>query len=1359
MKQLSREERMSLPELQHLQAPHKNPPSRFNFILLCGACAVLYVLTLRSSFSFLIEPDGIAAVWPASGLALGLLLLDRRRAWKLTLPAIFVLVFLTNALAGFRLLASLGYAIANSAETGLLAWLLFQRLPDRPNLERLRDVLRFFGISLLSVALTSLAGAVVLALSSGAPFWSSWLAWWAADSLGVVIFTPVLLAFAAYPDIRLPGFNAGLLLGIVLLLVTGLIFLSPRWMIMFSFLRSYVLFPFLILAVLRFDQRLVTCLLALVGSISLFGTIHGLGQFADPILDNSERIISVQVFLVTLSFTTLVLNALLAERRRADERYKAQFKNLPQPSFTWQRRADDFVLIDYNDAAQGFTHGRVTTMTGLTARQLYPERPEVLEDLGECFRTHASVRRNPRWNLISTGELRYLNISYEYVAPDMVVGHFEDVTERRQAESALVASETNLRALINAATEAIFMIERDGTILAINETAATRLGSTVAEMLGRCSYDYIPPETQAVRQPYIEQAFATGQPLSFEDIRGERVVYSRLYPVLDEQGQVTRLAIFSTDITEQKNADQALQASEMRYRDLFERASLAIFQVTLVGRPLSVNQEFLRMFGYSSWEDFNAYIKNSNDLFADPARREEVLRLRRENPDLKRFENVYRRKDGSTFTGQLSVQIITNPAGQPQYLEGFIENISERKQFENALRANEALYHAMFETTSAIKLLIDPASGVIVRANQPAAVFSGYPLERLEGMNINQLNTLPDEQIKIEMHSALEERRNYFNFRHRLATGEVRDVEVYSGPLEMDGRQLLHSIIHDVTYSKQADRIGRVRTRLLEYSQNHTLAELLTATLDETEGLTGSRIGFYHFMEADQTTLALQNWSTRTVREYCTAEGAGAHYPVGQAGIWADAARQRVPVVHNDYAGLPAEQRRGLPAGHAALVRELIVPVLRGGQVVCILGVGNKETDYTQEDVQVVAQMADHAWDIAERKRSQEALARSEALLNDTQAIARVGGWEYDIATRQVTWTEEVYEIYGLNHHADPSNIPADMASYAPEDRPLIEQAFQRAIANGQPYDLELRLNNALGQKLWVRTNAKAVYREGGPVRLTGMIMDITERKQAELALRAARDELEQRVLERTSDLQTANSALEKAVRARDEFLAAMSHELRTPLAGVLGLAQVLQLQTYGPLNDKQTYALQNIETSGQRLLELINDILDFSLAQSGALTLNMSTCSLDEICKNAIQAASQDSDRKHQISSFKSSPPSIQLRADAKQLARILRHLLGNASKFTPAGGSFGIELEGRRGEVDLTVWDTGIGIQDVDLERIFRPFIQVDARLERQYNGAGLGLALVRKLTELHGGRVSVESTPGKGSRFTVTLPWDVE
>ena len=205
-----------------------------------------------------------------------------------------------------------------------------------------------------------------------------------------------------------------------------------------------------------------------------------------------------------------------------------------------------------------------------------------------------------------------------------------------------------------------------------------------------------------------------------------------------------------------------------------------------------------------------------------------------------------------------------------------------------------------------------------------------------------------------------------------------------------DGKSC-RTLIVDLTERKRTEAVLESRMRLSEYAMGCSLDELLTRTLDEAELLTGSTIGFFHFVEADQKTLSLQSWSTNTLRNMCSAEGKGRHYEADQAGVWADALRERRPMIHNDYANLA--HRKGLPPGHAPVLRELVVPLLRNEQVVALLGVGNKPGDYGPEDIESVFQLAKLAWDIVLAKRAEEALNKSQRLLAETEKVGKVGGW------------------------------------------------------------------------------------------------------------------------------------------------------------------------------------------------------------------------------------------------------------------------------------------------------------------------------------------------------------------------------
>jgi PAS domain S-box-containing protein len=263
---------------------------------------------------------------------------------------------------------------------------------------------------------------------------------------------------------------------------------------------------------------------------------------------------------------------------------------------------------------------------------------------------------------------------------------------------------------------------------------------------------------------------------------------------------------------------------------------------------------------------------------------------------------------------------------------------------------------------------------------------------------------------------------------------------------------------------------------------------------------------------------------------------------------------------------------------------------------------------------------------------------------------------------------------------------------------------------------------------------------------LARQIGQFIERLNAETALRL-----------RSEELLRANAELERALRLKDSFLASMSHELRTPLAGILGLTELLLESAPGGLSDKQRNYLTNIETSGRHLLALINDLLDLAKIEAGHTELAVADCLADDLCQSAIQLVHENARKRRQTVNCDVQPAGMILRGDRRRLIQILVNLLGNAVKFTPDNGELGLRVQGGDGVVRFTVWDRGIGIDPTDRQHLFKPFSQLDNRLARKFEGTGLGLSLVKQLAALHQGWVEVQSEPGRGSEFIVTLPWD--
>ena len=251
---------------------------------------------------------------------------------------------------------------------------------------------------------------------------------------------------------------------------------------------------------------------------------------------------------------------------------------------------------------------------------------------------------------------------------------------------------------------------------------------------------------------------------------------------------------------------------------------------------------------------------------------------------------------------------------------------------------------------------------------------------------------------------------------------------------------------------------------------------------------------------------------------------------------------------------------------------------------------------------------------------------------------------------------------------------------------------------------------------------------------------------------------LERRDADRTSELSLANAELSRVMQSKDDFLSAMSHELRTPLNAILGLSESLCEGVYGGLTDKQTKSINTIAESGHHLLSLINDLLDIAKIGAGKMDLDWTNSNLEDVCKSSMRFISGLASKKKISVSLFTDPIASIIHADQRRLKQILVNLLSNAVKFTEEGGHISLQTSSNpeRNAIEISVTDNGIGISNSDIERLFRPFTQLDSKLSRQYAGTGLGLSLVLRLAELHGGSIEVKSELGKGSCFTVSLPW---
>ncbi|MHB8965187.1 MAG: PAS domain-containing sensor histidine kinase [Coriobacteriia bacterium] len=404
--------------------------------------------------------------------------------------------------------------------------------------------------------------------------------------------------------------------------------------------------------------------------------------------------------------------------------------------------------------------------------------------------------------------------------------------------------------------------------------------------------------------------------------------------------------------------------------------------------------------------------------------------------------------------------------------------------------------------------------------------------------------------------------------------------------------------------------------------------------------------------------------------------------------------------------------------------------------------------------------------DITDRKLLEFELRESEARLKKAQHYAHIGSWTWDIRTNQLTWSDEMFNLFGVDK-ATFSGSLADVVSSAihPDDRAAVDAVNGAVAAGGPPEPLEYRVVWPDGSLHIVWAEAGELLRDeaGNPSLLSGTVQDITERKRAEAEIIQLNADLERRVQERTEELSAANeelmeanARLDEATRAKSDFLASMSHELRTPLNSIIGFSDILVRGMAGPLQPEQEKQVGMINASGKHLLELVNEVLDLSAVEAGKMRIEAEPVDVAALVRSVVDSLLPLAGSKGLELSWTVADGAATVVSDQTRLGQVLFNLVGNAVKFTESG-SVHVSAARVGEEVVFAITDTGRGIPPASVDRVFDDFYQVERGVDAKTEGTGLGLTVSKRLMEMMGGSIDVVSDLGVGSTFTVHLPAD--
>lgn len=664
----------------------------------------------------------------------------------------------------------------------------------------------------------------------------------------------------------------------------------------------------------------------------------------------------------------------------------------------------------------------------------------------------------------------------------------------------------------------------------------------------------------------------------------------------------------------------------------------------------------------------------------------------------------------------------------------------ERMLTEEVLRESENRYRTLFDFGMDGVVVIDPETTQFIDFNDLACRQLGYTREDFRLLSLTDIEGIePSEVIQSHIQKIVATGYDEFETIQRTKQGDARNIHVKARYTIINGKNVCHCIWRDITQRKKEELLAAARLHLVEYGLVHSLDELLTETLNRIEDLTGSLIGFYHFVQEEQGTLTLHAWSTRTARDFCKAEGTGRHYDIQKAGVWADCIHERRPVVHNDYASLP--HRKGMPAGHATVIRQMAVPIIRSGSIVGVIGIGNKSSNYTEDDIALVSHFADLAWDIVERKQIIDSLGESNerfaAAFNNAPmmiAISRLEDNTYlDVNQRFLDISgfsrEEVIgktsAELGLVYEADQNQLRDTII----RDGRIIEQAFNICTKSGQ----QLSCAN------WCE-----MITFSGQKQLLSIILDITARKHTEAENKSLQAQLFQA----------------QKMEAIGTLAGGIAHDFNNILSAILGYTEIARDDA--PPESSIAKSLNKVLDASQRAIALVKQILAFSRQ----VNLQHIPLKISHIVKEAIKLLRP------------SIPSTIEIRqqidssvrtilADSTQVHQIIMNLCTNAyHAMEQTGGVLQITLEDVElslsdlqkhpgvqpgGFVKLAISDTGVGIDSDIRSRIFEPYFTT----KEVGKGTGMGLSIVHGIIASYGGFVTCESEVKKGTVFNIFFP----
>ena len=952
--------------------------------------------------------------------------------------------------------------------------------------------------------------------------------------------------------------------------------------------------------------------------------------------------------------------------------------------------------------------------------------------------------------------------------PYQVYTHFEDITERKRSAEESAKAHALLDTLLEMAHIGFAFLDRELRYVLINKKLADTNGFPVDAHIGKRVHDIVPTLVPAI-QLAVDQIIETGQPLKDHEFSTEnasapgvkRYWNESWYPMKDGLGEITGFGVVVEEITERKRATEALSRNEKMLRAVLEQMPSGVtIRDAKTGALILSNNQAREIMG-ALVEFPEQFTTQYRGLHPDgrPYRTEDwpISRSMAKGEVVNAEEIECERNDGARITLSMSSAPVRDSQGQIVIGVGIFHNITERKRAEDELQTELQRFYAILSSMYAGILLVKD-DGRIEFANHNFCDFFGLldlPGD-LTGLTSPQLL----EKIEDAYHHPDKEiaRIKEIVDRGQPVIGE--EIAMLGGrtflrdfiPIRINGKSYGRLWNHlEITERKQAEEMLRQTNERLDMAQRASGAGTWDWNIITSQLIWSPELFDLFGLDPQESAASFEAWNSVLHPEDLEIAGF------------------RIDQALKEHTNLDSEYRIIRPDGQIRWINAL--------------GQG------TYDDQGRPVRMIGICIDITERKRVEDALRKSEAKLRAIFRSLSEGIVLLNTKGDVEEVNDAVQRIHGhtLAELSDPKLDPrwqiirTDGTFFPVDEQPAIV-----ALRTGHAVqDVEMGVPTSDGKLRWRLVNAQPVYDDSK--NLLGAVasfFDITERKQAEVALKQAHDELEQRVQERTAelsdakenlevineelqveiteheetekDLLLAKEAAEAAAQAKSDFMANMSHEIRTPMNAVIGMTSLLLDDK--TLNPEQRDFIETIRMSGDALMVIINDILDFSKMQENKVILEDQPYDLENCVEEAFDLVAKQASEKNLnlVHTIDKSVPGIII-GDPNRLRQILSNLLSNAVKFTDCGEvKLSVSAQKLNGnhEIRFAVQDTGIGISRDQMDKLFQPFSQIDATVRANYGGTGLGLVISKRLVELMDGKIWAESEPGKGSTFYFTI-----